>query len=107
MGRPTVRPPAAAAPRAVAAIRPPYPPVTTVQPCAASRPPRRPAASCRGSPGAMRADPTTAISTGPPPGALGRDEPGSVGDELVATDALLRRQVDDDTAARPRCTHCP
>ena len=97
-------PPAAAAPRETAAITPPYPPATTVQPCAARRPPSRPAASCRGSPAATRADPSTATSTGPAgapgipgepgvsgePGGPGRSaKPESAGDELV----LRPRQV--------------
>src|SRR5260221_1267610 len=99
MGSPTVRPPAAAAPRPTAAISPPYPPVTTVQPCPASSPPSRSASSCRGSPGPIRAEPSTATSTGaasPAPGS----GPGGVSprDELVATDTLLLGQGHDDPA---------
>src|SRR5215472_10329238 len=97
MGSPTVRPPAAAAPRATAAIRPPYPPVMTVQPCPASRPPSRTASSCRGSPGAIRADPSTATSTrAARPGCVSACD--SACDELVTTDTFLLGQSHDDPA---------
>src|SRR5215813_14993866 len=101
MGSPTVRPPAAAAPRATAAIRPPYPPVMTVQPCPASRPPSRTASSCRGSPGAIRADPSTATSTGAArPGCVSACDSvcASACDELVTTDTFLLGQSHDDPA---------
>src|SRR5260221_14291621 len=105
MGSPTVRPPAAAALRETAAISPPYPPVTTIQPCPASRPPSRMASTCRGSPGRIRAEPSTATSTCAPcagsavpghgPGGPGRVSPR---DELVATDTFLLGQGHDDPA---------
>src|SRR5260221_1210134 len=97
MGSPTVRPPAAAALRETAAISPPYPPVTTIQPCPASRPPSRMASTCRGSPGRIRAEPSTATSTCAPrgPGGPGRVSPR---DALVATDTFLLGQGHDDPA---------
>src|SRR5215467_9785031 len=64
----------------------------TVQPSPASRLPSRVASSCRGSPGPIRAEPSTAISTG-----IAGIAPSAC-DELVATDALLRRHRHDDPA---------
>src|SRR5579859_618699 len=94
MGRPTTRPPAGAAAREATSIRPPYPPVSTVQPRAATAAPICSAGRQRGSGGDSRADPMTATVRLTSPGE-------SAGDELIATHPLLAVQRDDGPAQHP------
>src|SRR5580693_5079530 len=90
MGRPVTRPPASAAAREVTSIRPPYPPVITVQPWAAMAAPICSAGRQRGSGGDSRADPMTATVRLTSPG-----------DELIAAHPLLAGQGNDGTAQHP------
>src|SRR5580700_10955894 len=84
------RPPASAAAREATSIRPPYPPVSTVQPWPAMAAPICSAGRQRGSGGESRADPMTATVRLTSPG-----------DELIATHPLLAVEGNDCTAQHP------